>query len=88
MLAKLRLLPKTLLALLLSVAIVGLSVGISKLFAGAMAQAVIIIAITTLGVLAFYSFYSCLAQQLSSGHVFDFNFLFRLRHHGGYQYFP
>ncbi len=51
-LAKLRLLPKTLLALLLSVAIVGLSVGISKLFAGAMAQAVIIIAITTLGVLA------------------------------------
>lgn len=51
-LVNVRLLPKTVLALLFSIVIVGLSLGISKLFSGAMAQAVIIIAITTLGVLA------------------------------------
>ncbi|MEN9465626.1 MAG: hypothetical protein RL217_1807 [Pseudomonadota bacterium] len=50
-LAKVSLLPKTLLALLIAILIVGLSVGVSKLFSGAMAQAVIIITITTLGLL-------------------------------------
>lgn len=51
-LARLTLLPKTALALLLSVVIVALSVGGSQLLSGAMAQAFTIIAITTLGVAA------------------------------------
>lgn len=51
-LAKPSLMPKTAIALLLSVLIVGVSVGVSKLLSGAMAQAFIIISITTLGVAA------------------------------------
>lgn len=51
-LTKAALLPRTFLSLIIAVLIVGLSVGVSKLFAGAMAQAVIIITITTLGLLA------------------------------------
>lgn len=52
LLAKPSLMPKTAIALLLSVLIVGVSLGASKLLSGAMAQAFIIIAITTLGVAA------------------------------------
>lgn len=51
-LAKPSLMPKTAIALLLSVLIVGVSLGASKLLSGAMAQAFIIIAISTLGVAA------------------------------------
>lgn len=51
-LVKTSLMPKTVIALLLSVLIVGVSVGVSKLLSGAMAQAFIIISITTLGVAA------------------------------------
>lgn len=51
-LARLALLPKTALALMLAVVILAVSVGISQLASEAMASAVIIISITTLGVLA------------------------------------
>ncbi len=51
-LVKPSLMPKTVIALLLSVLIVGVSVGVSKLLSGAMAQAFVIISITTLGVAA------------------------------------
>lgn len=51
-LANIKLMPKTAIALLLSVLIVGVSLVVSKLLSGAMADAFIIIAITTLGVAA------------------------------------
>ena len=51
-LARVSLIPKTSVALLLSVLIVGISVALSQLLSGAMAQAFTIIAITSLGVAA------------------------------------
>lgn len=51
-LANVKLIPKTLVALVLSALIVGISVGLSGLLSGSMAQAFTIIAITTLGVCA------------------------------------
>lgn len=51
-LTQLNLMPKTLLALLLSVVILSGAVGVASMLSGAMAQAFIVIAITTLGVAA------------------------------------